>query len=227
MFDEYCEKAKAPVVFLSGGSESVLVLDEVLKRRPDAEAVTFNQDFTKDQWQIIENLLERYEVELHTFPPMQSYLIEREGRIAKVDEYGLNALRFPVVRDLIHGERCLHDLDPTRIQSVPFTFDVVFVGTRKEDTDPAIQPMAQPVIEQHGITFVAPLWGWTKEQVLAKELPISKEFYEQGKDEFDTGNLVACSRCYEGKRVYCPKEMKVIDPVQWDRKGNLEYFRAR
>ncbi len=225
MFDY---EAKSPVVFLSGGADSVVVLDEVIKHHPNIEAVTFNQDFTKPQWQIIENLLDKYEVELHTFPPNQSYLIEREGRLAKVDEYGLNDFLFPVVRDLVEGERCLHDLDPRRIENVPFPYDVVFVGTRKEDADPAIRPMAQPVIKQHGITFVAPLWEWTKEQVLerARELPISKEFYEQGKEEFDTGNLIACSRCYQGQ-AYCPKEMKVIPKVEWDKDRNLEYFRTR
>jgi hypothetical protein len=70
---------------------------------------------------------------------------------------------------------------------------------------------------------IAPLWNWTRRDV-AEAL----KSYGLKKPKTDTGNYEFCTACLEGKGpVFCPKEQKEIDSVDWDAKVMLDAFQSK
>ena len=180
-------------------------------------------DFTPQQWEIIDKLIRLWDLTVVAPPPKASYLIPNGENLARVDEYDIGSrATIPVVRDIVHSDRCLLDLNQNFLRLSPLDYDCIFVGTKQQDSTPAMsQPLKEAISQIGTLTAVAPLFYWSEEQVeeASKGLPYSKEWYEDGDENFDTGNLLACSRCVRsgtGEPVDCPKEGKmVIRRVIW------------
>jgi hypothetical protein len=232
MLKEYLDAARNPVLLLSGGRDSVLLLEKIRAIRGEIDCVCFATDFTREQWGIIESLIREWNLEVYTIPPMATYFIPNGDGLARVDEYGLGPLTFPVMRDLVHSDgRCALDASLKRLEAAPLNYDVVFLGTRKADHSAATGlTMSEPVVRFGEVTFVAPLWDYSDAEVLeeAAGLPDAREFYEEGREEFDTGNAVFCSRCLQAEApVFCPKAGKEIESVKWDKAAALKFFREK
>lgn len=234
MIEKYLEKANKPVVLLSGGIDSLVVLDMVRVAKPDIEVITFRQNMSDDQWKIIENVAKLWDLQVLSWPPTHSYVLPNGEELSRVDEYSFNGLPIPLVRDFIPGKKCSLELDEQKLAVMPIEHDVIFTGTRAQDAHPLMpSPMRKPVIEVGPFTFVAPIYDWGKADVEAyareNDLPFSKEFYDDGKEEFDTGNISACTNCLcEGEGyVFCQKLTAYIPRHQWDRSEMLGAFQYR
>lgn len=209
MIKEWMAKAIKPCLLLSGGADSV----ELLERIGKIDCVTFNQNFTTEQWKVIDNLIRKFDLDLFTFPPSASYVVPNGDELARIDEYQLGYLTFPVLREYAHSDRCSLEFDNKKMPMIPWTYDAVFVGSRKTDWSPLTgQPLRQAVTEYGGITIVAPLY----------DEPKTQEF------DVDTGTVYGCTKCFNGeKRVYCLKEDKMIDGIDWDRESAIKAFQDK
>jgi 3'-phosphoadenosine 5'-phosphosulfate sulfotransferase (PAPS reductase)/FAD synthetase len=232
MIEAWLEKSNKPCVFFSGGKDSLIVLDKVHTLKPDIDVFVFKQDMHSEQWKIIETVIRLWDLQVITFPPSHTYFIPNGDEVSRVDEYSLNGFPLPVIRDFTDGPHCAFEIDQRRLPIFPFEHDVVFVGAKSRDKSFIVnQPFKREVTSIGPITFVAPLFNWSDEQVeeAAKNLPYSKEWYIGGDERFDTGNVVACTNCLKATKndVYCLKEKGKIHPYDWDRSGMLKGFQEK
>lgn len=234
MIPTMLSKSRHAAVLLSGGIDSLLVLQQVREHAPDIDVVVFRADMTKEQWKIIDNLIRLFDLTVVTLPPRASYLVPNGDQLARVDEYDLGGAVVPHLRDFVHDDaRCALEAEQKFLPSSPLDYDLVFVGTRATDHSEATgQPIRRAITKVDGLTIVAPVYYWTDDQVkkAAQGLPYSKEWYEDGDDRFDTGNIVACSRCLRhGTReaVLCPKLAAEISGHEWDQQAILTAFRQK
>lgn len=215
-YKNYLQEAINPCLFFSGGQDSQELLRWTLKIRK-IPIVTFNQNFTKEQWSVVEKTILDFDLECYTFPPTQSYLIPNGKELARVDVYNLGGSPFPVLRDVVHSDRCGLDLDNKTLDLVPFDHDVVFIGTRQNDWSEATgRPLKTDVVEMGAWKLVAPLFYETK---------IVKS--DGRTDVTNEGNLISCYRCCMNgttESVYCPKESKNIPGHIWDQQKSLQHF---
>lgn len=234
MIRELLEVARRPAVALSGGRDSMVVLDMVRKYQPDIEVLVFKTDFAPHQWAIVDNLIREWDLTVFSPPPRASYLVPNGDELARVDEYEIGAATLPVLRDFVHDDsRCALEMERKFLPASPLDFDLIFVGTRKGDRSEATgQPLRESVSKINGLTLAAPLFFWSDATVewAAQGLPYAKEWYEDGDVRFDTGNLLACSRCLGGggdEPVACPKANMEIPGVVWDKAAMLRAFREK
>jgi len=213
VIQEWLNKAINPCLLLSGGDDSVELLGRI-REHQEIDCVTFNQNFTDEQWSVIDNLIQNG-CEVHTFPPSNSYIVPNGDGLGRIDEYNLAGLTFPVIREYEYSDRCSLDFDNTRLEVVPFLYDVVFVGTRKDDTSSMTgKPFKEPVVSYGAITFVAPLWDEPKPTV----------------STIDTGIIYGCSNCLNNgtdEQVWCLKDNKMIDGHKWDKAEMLKAFQSK
>lgn len=232
MIEALLKTAKNPCVLFSGGVDSLLVL-YMVRQYKDVDVVTFRQDFTDKQWSVVDRVIREWGLQVWSFPPTRSYVIPNGDTLARVDEYSMGGMTFPVLRDFLHGDRCSLELDKTRLAELPCEFDVIFTGSKRVDHSFATgkNPLREQVLEIGNVKFCQPLFHWTDAEVMAKakdlNLPFSQEFYELGDESFDSGSIVACSRCLGTGKVYCPVAEKEIDSVDWEPAKMLESFRTK
>jgi len=234
MIQRLLDKASHPCVAVSGGRDSLVVLDLVREFQPDIDVLVFRTDFAPHQWEIIDRLIQLWDLTVIAPLPKASYLLPNGEHLARVDEYELGCgVMLPVLRDIVHADVCLFDLNQRFLAVSPLDFDCVFVGTKRGDRNPAMgRVVREPITDVGQFTLVAPIFDWSEEAVRerARDLPYSKEWYVEGDENFDTGNLLSCSRCVRsgtGEPVHCPKEDKMINGVVWDQQKMLETFRDK
>lgn len=234
MIPTVLSRSQHAAVLLSGGIDSLLVLQQVREHAPEIDVVVFRADMTKAQWAIIDNLIREYDLTVVTLPPKASYLIPNGTNLARVDEYDLGGATVPHLRDFVHDDTiCALDAEKKFLAVSPVDYDLVFVGTRETDRSIATgQPIRKAVTKVENLTIVAPIYYWTDEQVreAAKDLPYAKEWYRGGDEKFDTGNLVACCRCLETgtkAEVFCPKLGRMIEGHEWSPGDMLVSFRSK
>lgn len=210
-----------PVIFFSGGIDSLVLLHQA-KHLP---VITFAQDWTKEQLEKLENLIAEWNLTLYMYPPNKRYFVPNGENLSLIDEYGFENQIIPVIRDLEDGQRCSLELDEQRYESFGLGWNTVLTGILKDDVHPVAGKMVEKAVtEINGITFIAPLFDWSKEDVLryAKEHDLLK-FVVEG-----TGDLKACSRCLTGKdKVFCPKENREIPVVKWPKEKMLKSFQQK
>lgn len=210
-------EAKNPCIFFSGGQDSRELLNWALPIRK-TPIVAFSQNFTKEQWAPVERTILENNLEAYTYPPAHSMLIPNGKELARVDVYNLSGALFPVLRDVVHSNRCGLELDAKKLDLIPFDFDTVFIGTREGDYSEATgQPLKTDVLDMGPFKLVAPLFYQ------------AKEVEADGRtDEMNEGNLVCCANCLRSgttEPVYCPKDKREIDGFAWDQAVALKGFR--
>lgn len=231
MIRKYLSKASNPAVMFSGGLDSLLTLWMVRQER-DVDVITLRQNFSKLQWGIIDKLIKEWDLTVITAPPLRSYIVPNGEYLARIDEYQFGRTALPVLRDFEDGKDCSLQMDNQTLDYA-FPYDVVFTGAKKEDWSAATgMPMGAEVVEKDGVTFVQPLFHWTKKQVMAEVqrlgLPYTTEWYDGGDERYATDTIHACTNCMKDeKEVYCHLEQKQIETVEWDRKGMLNAFQTR
>jgi hypothetical protein len=106
-------------------------------------------------------------------------------------------LGLPIVRETRDGTQCIADLPQERIVNNPFEWDLHIVGTKGRER-----------WSSHGKEFWSPLY----DQEIEKGI--------------DTGIIYTCTNCLKKGRVWCPKENKEIDGIEWSPEDNLNVYRS-
>lgn len=211
-------------VFFSGGIDSLLVLDLVSEINPEIPVVTFAADFDKALWKQFEGLILERGLTLYTYPPSHRYFVPNGEELSLIDEYGYGGITIPVIRDIEDGERCAFDLSAERMPTPDIYWTKVFTGVLKGDSHSLSKGnpfLGKEVTEHNGITFISPLYNWTKAEVIA-------EANKRGLTPIEgTGEISACIKCLLHSETYCPKEQQVIKGVKWDADAMLKAFQQK
>lgn len=207
-------------VFLSGGVDSLVLLHLVCQIQP-IPVISFLEDFSKSQIKKLEEVILKYDLTLYSYPPNNRYFVPNGNGISLIDEYGFSSETIPVVRDLEDSDTgCLAELSRRRLPDFSFGFDTVLTGILKSDLHPLFGNTMEEIKIQDNVTFVSPLWDWSKGEVQEK----AEEF---GLTEYvEEDDLRICSKCLYGE-TFCPKEKRIIPGISWNPDLNLQLFREK
>lgn len=199
--------AKLSAVLFSGGKDSLLLLDEVRRIRPDTTVVHFYDRLSPQ----VEDAIKRWDLEVLSWRPATTYLIPWGSDLALVSEYSFGDARLPVLRDVVSGEDC--QLENRRKDTTEYfdnPFDYVYWGMKKSDElHPVMPPYFESELQLGTTRLIAPLYDMADADVLneiqKRELP-----YEPFADV-----VTACKKC---------REWLAND---WNGNGALNYFAKR
>lgn len=219
-------EATNPVVLLSGGKDSVLLLFLAREIRPDLGIIWWQ---TGSNAKFVKRLIVDWNLHVLSYAPSAQYMLGGQGRLSQVSEFAWGENRFPVVTDVIDGDKCSllsYDKTPNAFH----TFDCALVGWKATDRHWLIGDASFPPPDgvKLGMTsFFAPLRDWTDGQVWAATralgLPYDKEVYDGGTDE-----ISLCTKCYtsDAPVCYCPlkKTTVKVNSMNWDVKSFRQQF---
>lgn len=213
------------VLFWSGGKDSTLLLAMLREIGKPFDIVQIRDFWTREQKKKIDNLIKDWKLKVFSFPPMNMYFIGQGNEISFVSEFGLGDGRLPILADVIEGNRCIADLAAQTMPMMPLEWDLYILGSRKDDTHYTFSsPIPSERWQIGGKEFYAPLYSWTREQVIEKSKEYGLDVAEVSEQE-NTGNLSLCTNCLNGSgEVYCPAEKSFIPAIVWDRGENLRQF---
>ena len=218
-------KGKKPVLFWSGGLDSTLLLARLRKQPYPFDIVQIRDFWTKEQLKRADSLIKKWNLQVFSYPAAAVSLIGQGDDLTAVFEYAVGTARIPMLRDVIKGERCIAELQGMTMQMPPMDWNLFLVGSRRDDKHYAMDKVIPSESWQiGGVEFYAPLFEMTRAEVIA-ELKMRGLDADEVDEQVDGGNLALCSNCLNGVDAFCPKENKVIPPVDWSRERNLENFR--
>ena len=208
----------------SGGLDSTLLLVLMIEQGKVFDIVQFRENWTLAQKKKVDALIREHNLKVFDYAPRGFNLVGQGKDISLIFEYAFGTGAIPVVRDVIEGTTCITDIAPKRMDSSPFQWTRAYIGSRKDDTHPMIgQPVKSERFEVGGVEFIAPLYNWTREQVV--NALKARGFDTETTEQTDTGNLSCCTLCLNGTgKVKCPKDGE-IDSIVWDREENLRVMR--
>jgi 3'-phosphoadenosine 5'-phosphosulfate sulfotransferase (PAPS reductase)/FAD synthetase len=235
MIREALAEAAAPVVACSFGKDSVLLLHLVREQCADVPVLWLRQDLLPDQRTFAERLIIEWDLTIYGVLPVDQYFVPAaNGRLSLIREYGFHGESFPVVVDVVHGDRCALKLAQRKApMPVEFPFDLVFTGFKESDSHPLLGCLAWPERATIGGAKVcAPLRNMTDEMIwqatLDLSLPYNQAKYDDHREQADPDCVVACTNCLDGPaRVYCPDEQREILGFAWDREESRLAFQNR
>lgn len=218
-------KGKSACLFLSGGSDSLLLLNVLLDMKSDFSLLTFDATFSPRQKRVIDGLVYEHGLRVYSYKPRTAYFVGDAGSLAFVEEYALpDGTAVPFIRDCVAGEKCSFDVTVETRPSVPIAFELYLFGTRHSDWHWSFgNAFGSPRVKLRCGEIFAPLWEWSKSDVRA-----GLNSYGLRKPKVDTGDYEFCTACLAGKgQVFCPKQQKEIEAVDWDARAMLDAFREK
>ena len=218
-------KDKITCLFLSGGSESLLLLNVLLDMRATFSIMTMDTTFSSRQMQVIDDLVYEHNLRVYSYKPQAAYFIGNGERLAFVEEYALlDGTLLPFIADCVGGEKCSWDLMVETRSEVPIGFEVNIFGTRRPDRHWSFGKAFPGSNVKLGYgEILAPLWEWRRLDVIE-----ALKNYGVKKPQVDTGNYDYCCLCLEGNgKVECPKTGELIDSIDWDRATMLDAFQNK
>lgn len=216
---------KTACLFFSGGSDSLLLLNVLLEMDAGFSLLTMDASFSPAQKRVIDQVAIERNVKVLTYQPARFYFVGDGKKLAFVEEYEmLDGTPIPFIRDCVPGGGCSFDLMIETRAKVPAGFEVNIFGTRKTDRHWAFGKIWPEARVQLGYGEIfAPLWEWTRADVSE-----GLKSYGLRKPKLDTGNYEYCTECLAKQgRVFCPKQQKEIDAVDWDARAMLGGFQER
>lgn len=219
-------QGRKPVLFLSGGLDSLLLLVLLIEQKQVFEIIQFRDHWTKKQRERADYWIKKCNLRVYSYPPMSVNILGDDTQLSVVFEYAIGNGAIPVIRDIIEGQACIADLDGQRMHTMPLDVDLGLIGTRKDDYHPFMgQPVKTQEFEVGGMQFICPLWDYTREDV-KRELESRGIDTSEVDEDAESGNIAMCNICIKGTgKVWCPKDEKEIDSIVWDRQANLKAFR--
>lgn len=227
--DEVLSRKGTKCLWFSGGSDSRLLLEVMLKAGKPFGILTFRDGWTREQKKVVDQVIIDKNLEALTYPPLTSVLTAENDELSLVSGYAIgDGQVMPIIRDLVHNDaRCLVEdvrIELPKMLAAPVEFDTHIFGTRKDDKhwlfgDRDLSNGAE--FSRWTKTFVNPLWNWTKDEVTE----CLRSDFGLEPTETDTGNIEACSLCLTETRPFCPKVQKEIEPYAWQPAENLQIAR--
>lgn len=214
-----------PVLFWSSGLDSTLLLMLLKEANISFDIVQIRDFWTKTQLKRADKLITEWNLKVFSYPPANVSFIGKGSEISTVWEYAVRGARIPLIRDVIEGDTCIADLEGMRAYHPPMDWDTYIVGSRGDDEHyamDAVIPAKEWMVGES--KFIAPLFDksreWVKEQLIIRGIDASEVSEEE-----DTGNISLCTKCLNGVEVFCPKEGRMIEAIDWDGERNLQMFR--
>lgn len=225
-------QGRKPVLFLSGGLDSLLLLVLLIEQKQVFEIIQYRDHWTKKQRERADYWIRKCSLRVYSYPAMSACLVGDEDNISAGYRIAIGDTSVRLVRDFVINDmntKCIAELQPTMPMPIcPLDVDCVIVGTRKDDRHYVFgdEPLVHGESWTEGETlFLAPLWDWTRQDV--KDALSSRGIdCTEASEEEDTGNLVGfCTRCVEGKGdVFCPDKQDYIPSVEWNREVSRRAF---
>jgi hypothetical protein len=226
-------KIKNPCLWVSGGSDSTLLLEVMIAEKLNFSIIHFADGLSRQQSKAVDELTIKHSLRIYSYPARFHVVVGNEnGELAAISGYavGKRGETMSLFRDIVEGERCAFDVPAviTPMIHPPIGFDNYVIGTKAGESHWALD--GKPFLtkrswEVGGRMFHAPLYSWSNAEVIAALKTYGID-WQTPSDELDTGNVAACFDCLKGTgRVYCRKEKKEIDSIGWNPLANLAKFR--
>ena len=213
------------VLWFSGGLDSTLLLAMLREKGEKFDIVQIRDFLTKEQLRRSDELIEKWDLTVFSYPAANVGFVGDGENIATVFEMAVGSTRIPLIRDVIDGTRCIADLNKT-MPMMPINWTHHIIGSRKDDRHWIFENEVIPdkTWTQGEVTFEAPLYDWTRQQV--KEGLRARGLDDtEASDETDSGNISLCTKCLHGVDTFCPVENRMISPISWNPTNNLREFR--
>lgn len=217
-------------LYLSGGSDSLLLLHILLDMKAKFDVVTFDHTFTREQRQAVDDLLYQFELKGFSYPPANMYLIgDGKTKVTLVEEYAtLSGWTIPFLRDCEQNDwKCVYDanLKGNLLPTAPLGFKLSLFGTRKYDRHYSLGRLLRKKTWVQGpLTYHTPLYDLTRADVKA-----GLAHFGVKPPKLDTGSVPLCTKCLTAtENVACPKSPgSVVAPFQWEPTVMLDSFRNK
>ena len=217
-------------LWLSGGKDSLLLLEVMMRFNLKFSILTFNGAFSSLQKKVFGALFDLKKILVYSYPPRAMTLVGDGGenislvQLISVDKKGTVA---SLVSDFVPGTKCIHDvkIKMSEHAAPPAIFDAHIWGSKKSDAHWAGDPVEAEQWVTGDAKFYAPLFEWTDAEVIAalKNLGID---YKEPTEEENTGNTSVCHNCLlPSDKVFCPKENTEIPVIDWKPRENLESWK--
>lgn len=226
---------RTAALWLSGGKDSRLLFEVLNDMGARIPLLRFDDGWSAEQKRHFHRSVRHRSQPLYSYGPVAGALIgDERGNISFVSLYpvGPDGASIPLVRHFVGDAGCAFDvpIEFARRRNAPVRFDVNVVGSKRSDRNYLYG--SKPLVaaerwEMGGSTFLAPLYGWTDQEVLMGLKHYGIDWVDP-EESLNTGNIAACTRCLSarpGTQVQCPKTGKKIAAVDWDREGSLQQFR--
>ena len=216
-------------LYLSGGSDSLLLLYLLIDISTEFSIVCFDHSFTREQKKWLDKIIHEKNLKVFSYPPMNAYWMGDGKQLTLVEEYAmLDGVMMPFLRDAKHNEKicAVEDVKFGEFTKVaPIGFSLNICGLRKTDRHYATGRIAKAKFSRFNQSWwYNPLWDLTRQEV-------KQALSEMGKEmpKIDTGIINICRRCLDvgNKKVFCPKIKKMISPIEWSPTENLSLFRQK
>jgi len=216
-------------LFLSGGSDSLLLLHILLDLKKEFSIVVFDHSFNREQKKHIAGIIRKFDLTVFSYPPMNAYLIGDGKQVSVVEEYKMiDGSIKPFVKDIVHNEKicAMEDVDFSPFCEVaPIGFALNLLGIRKADRHYTTGRVANAKTTKTGNgIYYYPLWDLTR-----KDVKEGLKYYQAEYPKIGTGEISLCLECLcpKGDKVFCPKYQTEIPKHNWDAKENLRLFQEK
>lgn len=233
LLQRYLRKVDNPVLWMSGGADSTLLLHVLLKLSKPFSILRFDEGQTREQKAVTDALILKYDLRAYSYRPSWSMMVGDGTNLSLVSGYavGRNGETATLFRDLVDGPACSFDVQVpvAKNTGTPIFFENHILGTRKSDTHYALNGK-RFLSGKRWVTgeamFHAPLYSWNRATVINGLKAFGVNYIEPS-DQVNSGNLTCCSLCLrpnETGKVFCPKTHTEIDNVKWDPVGQLRQW---
>jgi 3'-phosphoadenosine 5'-phosphosulfate sulfotransferase (PAPS reductase)/FAD synthetase len=229
---EVLSTAEHPAVLSSFGKDSMLLLSLVREVAPETPVIWFHSGLASKRF--AERMILNLDLHVWSWRPSDVYVLPNDKGLSLIREQAFGRHRFPMVLDIEDGEKCVADFPQDRTPELYPHFDALLFGYKETDEHWTLggSGFCPPDGFELGKAKVyAPLRNLTDEDVWAaiKELgvPYDMERYDNGGTDPDS--IQACTNCLQegAGEVFCKKEQKMIERINWQPQERLKEFRQR
>lgn len=216
--DEY----KLPIVAWSSGKDSMLLLYLVRKVIPNIPVLMFPALWTRRQKTFAAQIIEEWKLSAFFYRPNVLDYEQYEGGSSVIAYYPFGSHQIPVITDVVESSRCGLDKGREALKGQPFSeygWDATLVGSKNCDSHNLVRKLNLQCLSTSTHEVITPLWDLTDDEVfdaiLKYKIPIDSKVYQDGREDYDTGNFNYCLRCLNSqeKEVLCPKTNTIIPTI--------------
>lgn len=215
-------------LWLSGGKDSRLLLECLITVGAKFSILTFGEGWTRDQRRAVDDLTRMYNLRVYSYPPAKSVMVgDGKGEFSVISDYAIGSRgeTASLFRDLVDGERCLHDVPVTemRMARPPLHFGLHLLGTKRGEGHWVLRNrsfLRRKTMAVGDAECLFPLFAWRDAEVIEALGALGVEWQEPA-ETANGGNVPVCTRCLNGKKTHCPKENREIEPLAWSPTVNL------